>query len=124
MGDEPIEIAERTGAGLLLGRSIKSRLDIAAWTNEAQKGEALSRLLTAIAALEEWVREELGERAGEPPVAEKLATLGQLREQDLDPGPPGGGKSQVRDGVAPDRRVSVGDPDMRHGRKSKNRTFS
>src|SRR5713101_5285630 len=123
-GEEPKQIAERIGAGLLLGRSIKSALDIADWTNEAQKGEALSRLLTAIAALEEWVREELGERAGEPPVAEKLATLGQLREQDLDPEPPGGGKAQIREGVAPDRRVSLGDPEMRHGRKSKSRTFS
>jgi len=123
-GEEPKQIAERIGAQLLLGRSIKSALDIADWTNEAQKGEALSRLLTAIAALEEWVREELGERAGEPPVAEKLATLGQLREQDLDPEPPGGGKAQIREGVAPDRRVSLGDPEMRHGRKSKSRTFS
>src|SRR5712691_1453076 len=59
-----------------------------------------------------------------PPVAEKLATLGQLREQDLDPEPPGGGKAQIREGVAPDRRVSLGDPEMRHGRKSKSRTFS
>jgi hypothetical protein len=123
-GVEPRQIAERIGAELLLGRSIKSALDIADWTNEAQKGEALSRLLTAIAALEEWVREELGERAGEPPVAEKLATLGQLREQDLDPEPPGGGKPQIREGVSPDRRVSLGDPEMRHGRKSKSRTFS
>jgi hypothetical protein len=123
-GEDPKQIAERIGVELLLGRSIKSALDIADWTNEAQKSDALSRLLAAIAALEEWVREEMGERAGEPPVAEKLATLAQLREQDLDPEPPGGGKSQVRDGVAPDRRVSVGDPDMRHGRKSKSRTFS
>src|SRR5216683_1124467 len=123
-GEEPKQIAERIGAELLLGRSIKSALDIADWTNEAQKSAALSRLLTAIAALEEWVREELGERAGEPPVAEKLATLGQLREQDLDPEPPGGGKAQIREGVAPDRRVSLGDPEMRHGRKSKSRTFS
>jgi len=81
-------------------------------------------LLDAIATLEEWVREEMGERAGKPPVAEKLATLAQLREQDLDPEPPGGGKPQLREGVAPDRRVSLSDPDMRHGRKSKSRTFS
>ncbi len=61
---------------------------------------------------------------GQRQVAEKLATLAQLREQDLDPEPPGGGKSQIREGVAPDRRVSLSDPDMRHGRKSKSRTFS
>lgn len=123
-GEDPKLIAEQIGAGLLLGRSIKAALDIADWTNEAQKDGALSRLLEAIAAVEEWVREELGERAGEPPVAQKLATLAQLRKQDLDPQPPGGGKPQIREGVAPDRFVSLGDPDMRHGRKSKSRTFS
>jgi len=47
---------------------------------------------------------------GQRQVAEKLATLAQLREQDLDPEPPGGGKSQIREGVAPDRRVSLSDP--------------
>jgi Transposase domain (DUF772)/Transposase DDE domain len=123
-GKDPKQIAEKIGAQVLLGRSIKSELDIADWTNETQKGDALSRLLEAIAALEEWVRKELGERAGEPPVAQKLAALVQLREQDLDPEPPGGGKLQIREGVAPDRRVSLSDPDMRHGRKSKSRTFS
>jgi hypothetical protein len=123
-GEDPREIAEEIGAELLLGRSVKSALDLADWTDEAQKGEALTRLLEAIAALEEWVREEMGERAAKPPVAEKLATLAQLREQDLDPQPPGGGKPQIREGVAPDRRVSLSDPDMRHGRKSKSRTFS
>jgi hypothetical protein len=49
--------------GLLLGRSVRSALDIADWTNESQKGDALSRLLEAI------------------------ATLAQLREQDLEQGP-------------------------------------
>jgi hypothetical protein len=123
-GKDPRQVAEDIGAELLLGRSVKSELDIADWTNETQKGDALSRLLATIAALEDWVRKELGERADKPPVAQKLATLVQLREQDLDPEPPGGGKQQIRDGVAPDRRVSLSDPDMRHGRKSKSRTFS
>ena len=123
-GDDPQEIAEEIGAELLLGRSVKSALDIGDWSNEAQKGEALSRLLTAIAALEEWVRDEIGDQADKPPVAEKLAVLAQLREQDIDPEPPGGGRPRVREGVAPDRRVSLSDPDMRHGRKSKSRTFS
>jgi hypothetical protein len=123
-GKDPRQVAEDIGVELLLGRSVKSELDIVDWTNETQKGDALSRLLETIAALEEWVRKELGERADMPPVAQKLATLVQLREQDLDPEPPGGGKPQIREGVAPDRRVSLSDPDMRHGRKSKSRTFS
>lgn len=123
-GEDPQQIAERIGVGLLLGSSVKSALDIADWTDPSQKSDALSRLLEAIATLEEWVREEMGERAAKPPVAEKLATLAKLKEQDLDPQPPGGGKPQIREGVAPDRQVSLNDPDMRHGRKSKSRTFS
>jgi hypothetical protein len=59
----------------------------------------------------------------EPPLADLLATLRQLREQDLEPDPSGGGP-RIRRGVAPDRRVSVQDPDMRHGRKSKSKRFN
>src|SRR5260370_29937748 len=84
-GEDPKQIAERIGVGLLLGASVKSALDIADWTNQSQKGDALTRLLDAIATLEEWVREEIGERAGKTPVAEKLATLAQLPERDLAP---------------------------------------
>jgi hypothetical protein len=38
-------------------------------------------------------------------------------------GPDGGGK-RIREGVAEDRRVSVEDPEMRHGRKSKSKRFN
>ena len=44
--------------------------------------------------------------------------------QDLEPDPSGGGRSRIRDGVAEDRRVSVEDKDMRHGRKSKSKRFN
>jgi hypothetical protein len=46
-----------------------------------------------------------------------------LREQDLDPEPPDG-KPRIRKGTAVDRRVSVEDKDMRHGRKSKSKRFN
>ncbi len=66
--------------------------------------------------------EKLGDAAERPPLSEQLATLAQLREQDLEPDPEGGGP-RIRDGVAPDRRISIEDPDMRHGRKSKSQTI-
>src|SRR3989442_2270047 len=122
-GEDPKQIAERIGVGLLVEASVKSALDIADWTNQAQKDDALSRLLQAIATLEEWVHEEMGERAGKPPVAEKLATLAQLREQDSTQSRPGAA-SRRSARVSADRRVSLSDPDMRHGRKSKSRIFS
>ena len=43
-------------------------------------------------------------------------------EQDLEPDPNGGG-SRIIKGVAADRRISVEDGEMRHGRKSKSKTI-
>jgi hypothetical protein len=42
--------------------------------------------------------------------------------QDLEPRPEGG--VQIRRGVAADRRISIEDQDMRHGRKSKSKCFN
>jgi hypothetical protein len=39
------------------------------------------------------------------------------------PHPPDGGGHKVKREVAPDRIVSLGDPDMRHGRKSTHQRF-
>jgi hypothetical protein len=74
-------------------------------------------------ALEAWIQENLPRDVDTPPLAEHLATLRQLRSQDLEPDPSGGGP-RIRRGVAPDRRVSVEDGDMRHGRKSKSKRFN
>lgn len=49
--------------------------------------------------------------------------IAQLRSQDLEPDPSGGGP-RIRQGVAEDRRVSIEDADMRHGRKSKSKRFN
>jgi hypothetical protein len=64
-----------------------------------------------------------GDDASEPPLAEPLTTLRQLREQDLDPDPPDN-QPRIRKGTVEDRRVSVQDKDMRHGRKSKSKRFN
>lgn len=61
--------------------------------------------------------------AGKPPLKEHVETLVQIRTQDLEPDPHGGG-SRIRDGVAADRRISIEDKEMRHGRKSKSKRFN
>jgi len=80
-------------------------------------------VVAQVDAVEAWVAKHLPEQAKEPPLSELLATLRQLREQDLEPDPNGGG-SRIREGVAADRRVSVEDGEMRHGRKSKSKRFN
>lgn len=117
------DLADDLDAELLLESSIKAGLDTD-WTDPKQKANAMRRLLAAIESLEKYVREQLADHAAAPPLADQLATIAKLREQDIDPDPPGGGGPAVRDGVAADRTISLKDPEMRHGRKSKSRTFN
>ena len=120
-GVRPQELADAVEAPALTATSLKRGLDID-WNDPEQKAEAIKKLVEQIDRLESWVREELEGAAEKPPLSEQLATLAQLREQDLEPDPEGGG-SRIRRGVAEDRRISVEDPDMRHGRKSKSKTI-
>jgi transposase len=58
--------------------------------------------------------------AGEEAVAAAVAAARQVRDQDVDCSGPA---PALRRGVARDRRISVEDPDMRHGRKSRSVLF-
>lgn len=118
----PAEVARRAGAPLLAETSIKKALD-REWSDPDQKSAAIVALTEQLDALEQWVAKELPPYMAEPPLSTHLATLRQLRDQDLEPDPSGGG-TRIRNGVAPDRRVSIEDKDMRHGRKSKSKRFN
>lgn len=115
-------VCEKAGCTLLLESSIKKALDID-WGDEDAKHEALNRLLKQLDALSAWLQSELPEALDKPPLDAHVETLEKIREQNLEPDPEGGGQ-RIRDGVAPDRRVSVEDPDMRHGRKNRNKVFN
>src|SRR5438105_14807426 len=67
--------------------------------------------------LRQWRQEVQGPSAGwtVPPVAESLATAQQVVAQDVRVDETG--RPLLWDGVAKDRRISVGDGEMRHGRK-------
>jgi hypothetical protein len=62
----------------------------------------------------------LSDQVKKPPLETLLDVLNQLIEQDLEPDPDGDGV-RIIDGVAEDRRISIEDGDMRHGRKSKSK---
>ncbi len=118
----PARFAAKAGVPMLAHKSIKAALDIE-WSDPSKKSSAIVTLVEQLDRLEAWVRRELASEVDELPLSEHLATLAQLRAQDLDPEPPGG-TPRIRKGVAEDRRVSVEDPDMRHGRKSKSKRFN
>jgi hypothetical protein len=116
------QVANDAGIPVLLGSSIKQALDVQ-WSDPAQKDSALQQLLSQLDSLERWLLQQLPSESAKPPLREAIDVLRQLRAQDLEPDP-GGGGSRIREGVAPDRRVSIEDGEMRHGRKSKSKLFN
>lgn len=107
---------------LLSGSSLKAALDID-WDDQAQKAEALKRLLHEVESLQAWVTQHASGAAQTPPLREALAALRQVLAQDLEPDPGGGGLT-IRQGVGKNRMPSLGDKEMRHGRKSKSKLFN
>ena len=118
----PERVCREARTPLLVASSIKAALD-RDWSDPAQKAGAVKSLVIEIENLKDWLTANLAQALKKPPLSEDVATLQQVMDQDLEPDPDGGGV-KIREGVAEDRRVSVEDPDMRHGRKSKTKRFN
>lgn len=116
------KVCTQAGIPLLLETSIKTALDID-WNDAADKADAIKRFSRQLDSLQSWIERRLPEEVAKPPLKDHVDTLVQIRTQDLEPDPSGGG-SRIRDGVAEDRRVSIEDKEMRHGRKSKSKRFN
>ncbi len=108
---------------LLLASSIKAGLDLD-WSNPDEKASAVPTVIEQLTSLEQWVTVRLPDELARPPLDEHVATLRQIIGQDLEPDPEGSGRMRIRHGVAEDRRVSIEDKDMRHGRKTKSKRFN
>ncbi len=117
----PTTVAERAGAEMLLMPSIKVALDID-WSDPTEKADALTTLVKQLDALESWVERHIPAEA-QPELAPHLATLRQVRSQDIEE-TPRTKVPRIRQGVAEDRRVSIEDAEMRHGRKTASYTFN
>jgi len=115
-------VCREARAPLLLAPSIKASLD-RDWSDPVQKAAAVKSLVVDLENLQDWIHANLAQELKKPPLGDEIATLKQLMDQDLEPDPGGGGK-KIREGVSVDRRVSVEDPEMRHGRKSKTKRFN
>jgi hypothetical protein len=116
-------VAREAGIPALLEASVKRALDTE-WSDPGAKVEALNTLVQQLDSLDAWLRRKLPEELCKPPLKDHLDTLTQIRTQDLEPDPDGGGGTRIREGVAAERRVSIEDPEMRHGRKSKSKRFN
>ena len=121
LGWTTAKVCTQAGIPLLVESSIKRALDID-WNDAVEKAAAITTFSRQLDALQSWIVRQLPEEVAKPPLKEQVATLVQIRTQDLEPDPHGG--VRIRAGVAEDRRVSIEDPEMRHGRKSKSKRFN
>ena len=115
-------VCAEAGIPILVESSVKKALDVE-WSDPAQKAEALQKLAAQLSALHRWIERTLPERMKESPLQQSLDTLKQIVAQDLELDADRGG-TRIREGVAPDRRISIEDPEMRHGRKSKSQRIN
>jgi len=111
------EVANDAGIPVVVASSVKAGLDID-WDDRNARTQGLRILLSQVESLVVWLQRELGEAVQEPPLFDDLTTLMSIINQDTDPEPNGGGRV-IKQGVAKERVISLGDTDMRHGRKSK-----
>lgn len=121
-GVEESAVIEGAKLTVLNGPSIKAALDVD-WGDAEERHEALQRLVGEAERLETWVVRRMKDGATKPPVSDALTLLRRVVGQDLEPDPEGGGE-RIREGVAEERVISVGDPEMRHGRKSRSRVIN
>jgi hypothetical protein len=121
-GRKPDDVYAAAELTLFGGPSLKAALDVD-WDDASQQGAALMRVIGEVRRLREWIAKTIPDKVGEPEMLQALAMLEQVMAQDLEPDPDGGGM-RIKRGVAKDRRISVADGDMRHGRKSKSKVIS
>jgi transposase len=108
-------VAAQAGVPPLAATSLKAALD-RDWDDPAARDEALARVLGFLDQVEAFV----AGWAGEDAAAAAVAVARQVRDQDTGLTGP---VPALRRGVARDRRISVEDAQMRHGRKSRSVLF-
>lgn len=110
------EVAAEAGAEVVAGTSLKAAVDLD-WDDPAQQGQALQVILHTLEGVEGYLTPQPLTEKSARTVARALAAAQQVCEQDITP--TATGEPTVRQGVAKDRRISIEDEAMRHGRKSK-----
>jgi hypothetical protein len=105
-GWELAEVAAEAKAQVLVsGTSLKAALD-RNWDDAQERQEALSVVLAALSAVEDWL-ETQPESKADPVVQAHMQTAQQIKAQDVELTQ--SGAATLRKGVAKDRRISIED---------------
>src|SRR3989440_2121216 len=113
-GRELVEVAEEAGAELVCSTSLKAALDRDC-DQQREREEALDLVLQVLQVVETWVQTLPQEEKNLATHSLKVAQ--QIKAQDVEVNEDG--KAHLIKGVAKERRISVEDAEMRHGRKSR-----
>jgi transposase len=109
-------LAAQAGVPQLAASSLKAALD-RDWDDLAARDQALAQVLGFLDQVETFIAGQAGDEAA----ATAVAAARQVRDQDTDLSGPA---PALRRGVARDRRISIEDGQMRHGRKSRSVLFN
>jgi hypothetical protein len=124
LGASAEAILEEAGLVLVGHSSLKAALDLD-WGQPKAREQALRLVLAEVDRWKKWLEQHqrLSEEA--LPMKDVMDTIVQIVTQDTEPDPEGGpGGKRIKKHVAPGRRISIEDVDMRHGRKSSAKTFN
>jgi len=114
-------IASQSGASLIAGSSLKAALDLD-WDDPHARTQALITILQTLNQVESWVEQEasLDEQTLKD-VNQHLGVARTVETQDVEV--TDNSDPKLRKGVAKNRRISIEDEHMRHGRKSSSKRF-
>jgi hypothetical protein len=124
LGQSTEEVLEEAGLVLVGQSSLKAALDLD-WGQPQARKKALGLVLEELGRWQRWLEGHRALSTEEPPMKQAMETIEQILEQDTEPDPDGGpGRRRIKQGTSADRRISVEDAQMRHGRKSSSRTVN
>ena len=124
LGASAEAIREEAGLVLVGHSSLKAALDLD-WGQPKAREQALRLVLDEVDRWKKWLEQHQHLVEEVPPLQDVMETIAQIGTQDTEPDPDGGpGGTRIQKYVAPDRRISIEDADMRHGRKSSAKTFN
>lgn len=115
-GRELAAVAAEAQAELVAGSSLKAALDLD-WDDPTAREQALRQVIGTLERVEQWLAANPELSTEESPVPDCLAAAQQVRGQDVEITE--AGAPALIKGVAKDRRISIEDAEMRHGRKSR-----